>query len=195
MFKKIFNTLIIILLLLAFFHAPILEGLANFLIVQDKLEKTDAIMVLAGDNNGERVAQAVKLYNQGYGKYLLMSGGPVMWHETYADNMKRQAVFLGVNPKNILVQDRSLSTYEDAKYSFPILKAHGIKSIILVSSPFHMRRALRTVKRAFKNEIKVIGYPVQKDKNIANGWWTRHEGTQAIIWEYEALVFYTIKGI
>lgn len=187
--------LLAVIFLVYFIHPYILEGLANYLVVQDKLEKADIILVLAGDSNGERVAQAVDLYKNGYAPKILMSGGPVMWGETYAENMRRQALFLGVPAKDILLQDRSESTYEDAKYSAEILKTKEIRIIILVTSPFHMRRALRTANRQFGPDFKIIAYPVQNSRYQAKDWWKRHEDTQVIVWELEALVFYTLKGI
>jgi len=183
------------LVILVVFHAPILEGMARWLIVQDKLEKADAIVVLAGDSNGERVAQGVELYKKGYAKFILMSGGPVMWKETYAENMRRQARSLGIPDKDIWVQAQSESTYEDARFSYSILKERNVKSIILVTSPFHSRRATRTAKRVFGREIKIISFPVQKSRSRAEGWWTRHEDTQTIIWELEAMIFYALKGL
>jgi len=196
---KTLGRIAVILLLMVFLvyiiHPYFLEALANYLVVQDKLEKADIILVLAGDSNGERVAQAVDLYKNGYAPKILMSGGPVMWGETYAENMKRQALFLGVPGKDILLQDRSESTYEDAKYSAETLRNKGMRTIILVTSPFHMRRALRTVKRQFGADFKIIAYPVQTSRYQTKDWWKRHEDTQVIVWELEALIFYSLKGI
>lgn len=194
-FARVLSVIIVLSVILVVFHVPILEGFARWLIVQDKLEKADAIVVLAGDSNGERVAQGVELYKRGYGKFILMSGGPVMWKETYAENMRRQARALGVPDRDIVVQAQSESTYEDARFSYAILKERKVRSIILVTSPFHSRRAMRTAKRVFGKEIKIISYPVQKSRSRAEGWWTRHEDTQTIVWELEAMIFYTLKGL
>jgi uncharacterized SAM-binding protein YcdF (DUF218 family) len=195
-FIRICYVIITLLTLMIIFHPFLLERAAEYLIVQDKLEKADAILVYAGDANGERVAQAVDLYKKGYGKFLLMSGGPAIWHQTYADNMRAQAKSLGVADKDILIEDRSCSTYEDAKFSLPMLKAKKVRSVILVTSPYHMRRALRTTRRQFDKEgIKVIAYPVQNSEFKVKGWWKRHDATQVVVWEYEAFIFYLIKGI
>jgi uncharacterized SAM-binding protein YcdF (DUF218 family) len=109
--------------------------------------------------------------------------------------MKTQAIYLGVDPKNIIIQDRSLSTIEDAKFSLEILKAKKIKSLILVTSPFHMRRAAEVVRKQFGKEIKVIAYPVQKSSFNPNQWWKRHEDTQTVIVELLSTIFYKIKRI
>jgi len=173
----------------------VLEGMANYLVVQDKLEKADVIIVLGGDNNGERVSQGIRLYKEGFAKHLLMSGGSLAWKLTCAQWMKRQAVESGVPAAVILLQDRSRSTIEDAKFSLPIIKNYGFKSVILVTSPTHSRRAAKVFRRVFPREgIKVIIYPAQKSEFNPHRWWTRHEDTAYVVWEYVSLVLYFFKG-
>jgi uncharacterized SAM-binding protein YcdF (DUF218 family) len=172
-----------------------LEGTARFLIVQDKLEAADVIVVLAGDNNGERVDEAVKLYKKGYAKKLLMSGGPLAWKLTHAQWMKRQAARMGVPKASILLQEQSESTLEDAKFTLPIIKKYGFKSVILVTSPTHTRRAKRVFRKMYAGQgIKVLVYPVQDSKFKLQRWWSRHEDTQRVIWEYVSFVYYFFKG-
>src|SRR3989339_2207318 len=122
MLKKLFICFVVFIILFVFFYSFIFQGMASFLKVQDKLEKADVILTLAGDSNGERVAQAVALYKQGYVPKILMSGGPAVWHLTYAENMRRQATSLGVPAEDVVLQDRSKSTMEDIKFSLPILQ-------------------------------------------------------------------------
>ncbi|MFA4966610.1 MAG: YdcF family protein [Candidatus Margulisiibacteriota bacterium] len=173
----------------------VLNGLANFLIIQDKLEKADVILVLAGDSNGERVEGAANLFKLGYAPKILMSGGPAVWNLTYAQNMREEARLLGIPDKDILIQDRSKSTYEDIKFSFRILKKINAKSVILVSSPYHMRRAVSLARKLYPKEgIKVIAFPCQKSEWKKEGWWLRHEATQPVIHEYMALFQYLLKG-
>lgn len=195
MIKKILIAVIIIILLLMLLHPIILTSMSDFLCVQDKLEKADVILTLAGDSNGERVAQAVELYKQKWAPKILMSGGPAIWHLTYAQNMRRQATSLGVPSQAVLLEDKSKSTFEDIEFSLPILKKLKVKTIILVSSPFHMRRSSLVARKYYTKEgIKVISYPVQKSEFNPNHWWIRHEDTQPVITEYLSLVMYLLKG-
>ncbi|NQU16564.1 MAG: YdcF family protein [Candidatus Saganbacteria bacterium] len=170
--------------------------MAGFLIVQDDLKKADAIIVLSGDGNGERMEQGAKLYKDGYAKYVLISGGQLYWKITYADIIRQHAESLGVPRSAILVEDRSESTYENAKLSIPALVDKKIKSIILVTSPTHTRRAIRTFRRLFNPAgIEVIVYPVQKSRFSKKGWWRRHEDTQLVVFEYIKLIGYVFKGL
>ncbi|MDD5383049.1 MAG: YdcF family protein [Candidatus Margulisbacteria bacterium] len=187
---------IVIVLIAGFSLYPfMLEGAASFLIVRERITPADLIVVLAGDDNGERVTEGVKLYREGYARKLLMSGGPLAWEMTAAEVMKRQAEKMGIPGGAISLQDRSKSTLEDAEFSLPIVKGSGARSVILVTSPTHSRRALRVFKKVFSRErIRVVSCPARVTKFKLPRWWERHEDTQAVVSEYVALVFYFFKG-
>lgn len=172
-----------------------LNGMARALIVRDKLEPVDIIVVLSGDNNGERVDEAVKLYKKGFARKILMSGGPLAWRLTAAEWMKKQALVLRVPSRAILLEDESESTLDNARFSRAILQRNGAKAVILVTSPTHSRRAKQVFEKTLKkDQIKVLSWPVQKSKFKLDQWWTRHEDTQAVMWEYVSLVYYFLKG-
>jgi uncharacterized SAM-binding protein YcdF (DUF218 family) len=184
---------IVILMILA---APFaLNYLGQRLIVSEPLVKADAIVVLGGSANGERVVEAVKLYRAGYAPYLLMSGGPLAWKLTDAEWMKKQAEESGVPAGRILLQDRSRSTLEDGKFSLPIVKQHGFRSIILVTSPQHTRRAGRVFRKMFGREgIKVVVRPAAGSEFNPDRWWRRYEDRALVVWEYLSSVLYFLKG-
>jgi uncharacterized SAM-binding protein YcdF (DUF218 family) len=188
--------LLFLVLLALYLSCPyILNGLARFLVVSDRLDKADVIIVLSGDTNGERTSQGVELYKQGYANRLLMSGGQMAWQLSYAGWMKKQAETLGVPAGAILTQDRSRSTLEDAQFSLPIAEQNHFKSVILVTSPYHTRRAAAVFKKIFgRAGIRVMVYPVQHSDFNPHDWWRRHHDTSRVVWEYVARVMYLLKG-
>lgn len=196
--KKLFVFLFFLLVLLPvlFFTYPfILNNAARHLIVQDAIKPSDIILVLGGDDNGERVDEAVKLYKNGYAKKILMSSGPLAWKLTGAEWMKKQALAEGVPARAILLEDRSLSTIDNAKLSLPILEKEKVKTVILVTSPTHTRRSKKVFDRIFKPAgIQVSYRPAQRNSFKLDGWWKRHEDTQLVVWEYVSLMFYFMKG-
>jgi len=172
-----------------------LTRLAEFLIVSDKLVPADVIVVLAGDGNGERVDEGAKLYQVGYAPRILMSGGPLAWHLTCAEWMKKQAVFLGVPARVLVLEAQSRSTLENAKFSLPILAKLQTKSVILVTSPTHTRRAKWVFERVLRPaQIKVYVVPARASEFKLSCWWTRHEDIQLVVWEYVSLVYYLLRG-
>jgi uncharacterized SAM-binding protein YcdF (DUF218 family) len=197
--KRIFwlALLFLIILLACFLFPAFLNGMARFLIVRDEIKPADVIIVLSGDENGERVDEAVRLYRRGYAKKMLMSGGPLAWRLTAAEWMKRQAVVRGVPKNAIMLEEKSRSTVENARFSLRILKKHKVKSCILVTSPQHSRRSKRVFKKFFEREgIKISSHPVPLEKSGFKlpGWWKRHEDTQKVMWEYVAFVYYLLRG-
>ncbi len=69
---------------------------------QSPLVKSEAIVVLVGSTNGNRVKEAVKLYDQGFADKLVFSGFKV-YPETYSSAlMKTYAMKLGV-PENKII--------------------------------------------------------------------------------------------
>ncbi len=172
----------------------VLNGLADHLIVRDPLAKADVILVLSGDDNGERAAAGIELYKQGYAGHLLMSGGPLAGRLTAAGWMKKQAVAAGVPAAAVLVQERSRSTLEDAEFSLPLVQANGFRSVVLVTSPYHTRRAAAVFRKLYPPAgIRVIVYPARSSFE-PHGWWQRRADAFEVVREYAARALYLLKG-
>ncbi|MBU0686430.1 MAG: YdcF family protein [Candidatus Margulisbacteria bacterium] len=187
---------LIVIVVLFSFKTSILQGLSSFLVIAHPLEKADAIVVLGGEN-GERVYSASNLYKKGYAPLIILTGGNLAWRLSEVDVMKKQALFYGIPASKIITENKSLSTLENAKFIMPILKERGIEKIILVTSPYHMRRAYQTFNKQLRKEkIDVIAAPVPPNKYTTynpNRWWERHEDKQFVIMEYIKLFSYFVK--
>jgi len=167
----------------------------NFLIVKENPVKADVIIVLGGDNI-LRTDYSIKLYNEGYSNILLFSGGKDDINgENSADIMGKEAVRLNVPSKNIIVENKAISTYENAIFTKKILMDHSFKSAIIVTSDYHMRRSRLVYNKAFKNTgIKLIFCSVQ-DTNFKPKWWfINNYSRNVVISEYEKLLGYFIEG-
>lgn len=56
----------------------------------------------------------------------------------YAGNLQQ----LGVDHADLLLEPRSMNTWQNAQFSGPLLKAYGADRVLLVSSGFHLRRGM-----------------------------------------------------
>ncbi len=82
---------------------------------------------------------------------LLFSGGGIDSKYSEADtfiqtlNELSKYLKIKIDKKQILIEDRSLNSFENAKYTKEILQKRGIldPKIILVTSVYHMKRAIR----------------------------------------------------
>ncbi len=123
----------------------LLPAAASFLLVKNHLKPADVIVVLGGDDD-RRVKQAVALYQQGVSKFMIMSGADNDGSTRMVHYMKRDAVNAGVPADKILIEPKAQHTYQHPIFVKPIMVAHGFRSAIVVSSPYHMRRVdMRTV--------------------------------------------------
>lgn len=199
--RQIIAGVIIILLVFPFItYRYWLPEVAKYLIVQDKLIPADVIVVISG--RGLRYQYAVRLFNDGYAKYILFNynGEDVfsvvgVRFDPEAE-IKNLAVSNGIPLDRIFTEGRCTSTYEDMLYTKENIIKKQFKSAIIVSNNFHMRRVLLTFKKVFKdNDLKVMFVPVPMEMDGINpdGWWTREYDLIKVFDEYVKFMFYYFK--
>lgn len=137
----------------------------------------DAIVAVSGGDTVARTDGAIELYKSGWAPRLIFSGaaadksGP-----SNAEAMMRQALDEGVLAKDILLDETSETTKENADNSINIFEKNNIHSVILVTSPYHQRRAgLEFGKRAGMN-VKIINHPLKEDSQWNEWWWLSPSG-------------------
>ena len=123
---------------------------------RDRAQKADAIVVLgarvlpggvAGPSLAGRARRAVELYRRGLAPKIITTGGigdnpPA--EARVAANILENA---GVPPRDVLREETSISTWENAVNAAKICRAHGWKRVIVVSEPFHLFRARRNFEK------------------------------------------------
>jgi uncharacterized SAM-binding protein YcdF (DUF218 family) len=173
---------------------PLLTAVGRNLIVQNRLERADMIIVLAGGRGDERVRQAAALYQQGYAPLVLLSGGEEMAGISVPEVLRRQALALGIPPDALLSEPDSTSTAEQARFLRPLLEPRGIRRAIIVTSSYHTRRTRRLFRKAFAGSgIDLRVYPVQNDVFNPDGWWTREQDTETLVIEYIKLAISVVR--
>ncbi len=92
------------------------------------------------DELKRRVDKAVEVYKQGLAPYIIFTGADT-GAGCEAEVMKELAVKQGVLPDRIITETRATDTITNAKYSVEIMRSKGWSSAILVSNPYHLKRA------------------------------------------------------
>ncbi len=149
--------------------------LGSWLAVEDPLVKSDAIVAISGDT-GARVDTAVALWKQGYAPVIVFSGASVDPESvSSAEIMRREALRQGVPEAATLIEPASTTTAENATHVAKLMIARTLRSAILVTSPYHQRRAALEFERAFQpHGLVVRNYPARDPEWNALLWW-RHE--------------------
>jgi uncharacterized SAM-binding protein YcdF (DUF218 family) len=88
--------------------------------------------------------------------------------------MKRAAVAAGVPGNAIVVEGTSATTEENAQRVAELMKSRGMRSAILVTSPYHQRRAAILFEREFDRAgLSFRNHPADDPDWDATLWWTR----------------------
>lgn len=120
-------------------------------------EKSDCIIILGCQVRGttlsqflkERLNKGIELYNQGFAKYIIVSGGQGPGENiTEAEAMKSYLVSKGIDDKNIIMEDKSSNTMENLKYSKLLMDEKNLNTAIIVSNKYHLKRASIMAGRA-----------------------------------------------
>lgn len=187
--------LLFAVLLLA--REPILLGIGNFLIVKDELRPADLIHVLGGDV--ERIDYGIELYKSGFGKKILFTGGRVelpLIEATYSHLARAHAESKGVPAENILPDESAAtSTFEEVLELQQILKSDSLlQTLLIVSSPYHLRRARWIFSKALNHRVQLQFTPVPFEKSRhKQRWWTTELSLQAVVNEYLKIPFYILN--
>lgn len=195
-FLKVLIAFALILLLLYVGHGFIFEKAGKYLYYKDEMKPADVIVVLAGEEI-ERVEYGVKLFKEGWARKdkMVLAGGPLVWKYTWASLMKEQAMYLGVPKNAILLEDKSRTTEEDARFTKEILNKYRYKSCILVTSPYHSRRATKIFRKIMGDKIMVISAPSEKSWFSFDEWWKRRRDRSTVFNEYSKFVWLWIFGV
>lgn len=88
-----------------------------------------------------RLVDAVRIYRKTE-KPLIVSGGVVGSGVSEASVARRVLIDLGVDAKDIILEERSRDTVENARFVRAIFRARGFRKGLLITSAYHMRRSL-----------------------------------------------------
>ena len=177
------------------FKEPILLAFGDFLIVQDELKPIDVIHVIAGDDY--RTEYAIQLYKQGYAKYIFFTGGWCKTHGKHGEHGQQLAVSQGIELEAIAFDDSAVtSTFSEAirLKAWMNQRPVPIHSVMVVSDPFHMRRARWTYRQVLGKGIDIIMAPVPFDQMPYKWqWWTDEGSKKYVKVEYTKTVYYFLR--
>ena len=103
--------------------------------------------------------------------------------------MRAVAIDQGIPADRIEIEPRARNTYENVAFVQEILDRHQWNKILLVSSPYHMRRA-RMVWNKIAPEITVIPSPPQNAQFYEHTRGATMAQIRGILWEYLAIAYY-----
>lgn len=158
-------------------------------------QPADAIVAVSGGDTAARTEEAIRLYKNGWAPKLIFSGAALdKTGPSNAEVMRGQALGSGVPAEDIIIEEYSETTRENAEKTEDILHANNVSSVILVTSGYHQRRAgLEFSKRT--GTIELRNHPVARDKQWSAWWWLTPGGWFLAISEFIKIIAFYIGGV
>jgi len=117
----------------------------------------------------ERINHAVDLYRQGKVRKLIFTGGQGNSNEpTEAAAASSYAQANGIPIQDILVEQKSHTTFENIVNAKQLADANSLKTVLVVSDPMHMKRAMTMAR-----DVGLIAYPSPTPTTRYVGWRTQ----------------------
>ena len=179
---------------------------AHVLIVKAEMPAADAIVVLSGSSTYiERANWAAKLYREGRAPIIVLTDDGLIggWDNRedrnphYYEMTARRLQQQGVPADRIqLAPGIALGTYEESVLVRDYASAHDLKRLLVVTSGYHSRRALWSIRRACEGsgiQVGIDSAPPGWQTPSPWLWWSRRWGWKVVGGEYVKMVYYWTK--
>ena len=189
-----------LLLLLSAFAFP---RLGAWLVVEDPLEKADAVVILGGTMY-ERPMEAVELYKEGWAPRIYLFRQIADWGEQllvernfpYTREVDLQIDVMGRLgvPRDVIgILDQANSTAEESDDVLALTTREKFARVIIVTSKQHTRRARLVMNRRMNPAgVRVIVRSSRFDRSEVDRWWTNRSTLRFTLFETQRLLGYWI---
>lgn len=165
-----------------------LPAAGSILVGAEPPRKTDAVLVLAGDQTGLRIRKAAQLVQQGFAPIVLVSGPTLFYGQNEADMAIAFLVGQGY-PASLFkpCRMRADSTYSEALAFRDSECASGLRSLTVVTSDYHTARSRRIYRRVFPSlDLNVVAAPDRAFR--LPDWWHSRESRKTFFLEWTKTV-------
>jgi len=169
---------------------PLMRFAAEELIVEDSLQKSDAIIVLSDDNfYADRATRTAELYRQDLAPSVVASGIRLRPYAGISELMLHDLIERGVPKEHIVLFPQNADdTREEATALSQLLAERKWKSVIIVTSNYHTRRARFIFRKVFSQDIRVeVASARDADFDPAN-WYEHRRAIKRFVHEVAGLV-------
>ena len=163
-------------------------------LVLDRPEHADTLVVLAGDRNDCRFLRGLELLRQGYAPRMLVdeSSNMIFFGRTAVELEDQRLRSLDLKRDQVRVCPiKSDSTDEETRYVAQCLDADQIRSVLLVTSDFHTRRAFSIFQQCLPRYRWSIA-ACRDDSVFKQSWWRRREWAKTSFMEWTKLIWWDV---
>lgn len=175
----------------------------NYLVVNEPLERADAVFSLAGGR--DRWLEAIDLYHEGWASHIVLSPG---YPDRVVDVIRGRGIRfptemelvadafrqMRVPPRAVTVLPHEMdNTAQEAEAIRKLVKEQGWSRLIVVTSKYHSRRSRFAVRRELKGTpVRLIVRTSRYDGATPEKWWKNRGDVRYVLSEYQKLILYAL---
>lgn len=165
---------------------------AGRLLVINHPERADAILILAGETD-HRPARGLELFEQGYAAKVILDvpAKEKIYHWTTPEIAERWISTLPEADAISVCRIYGRSTKAEALEAAACAERLGIRTVLLVTSDYHTRRALST----FKRELPGMAFSIAAAYDsieFGTQWWRHREWAKTTLYEWMRLGWWVL---
>ncbi|HEX6625537.1 MAG TPA: YdcF family protein [Pyrinomonadaceae bacterium] len=178
-------------------------GAARALMVRADIERADAVVVLSGSTSYvERARWAARLFREGRAPRVVLTndGRRGGWSQSeernpfFVERAVEELSRAGV-PRGLIevLPETVAGTHDEAVLLREYAASKGLRSVCVVTSAYHSRRALWTLRRAFEGSAVEVGLSAPPPGGLTPSpatWWFSASGWQVVAGEYLKFIYY-----
>jgi uncharacterized SAM-binding protein YcdF (DUF218 family) len=180
---------ILVVVLLGIIAILLVRSAGSFLVVNAP-EPSDVIVVMGGGEGDLRYWNGVRLMQEGHAHHLLLnvfSRGEIFGHSEI--DLARDFLNRTSPGQSTVCPVQLNSTYDEANYVAQCLEGSGVKSILLVTSAYHSRRALAILQRRLP-QYHFSVYAADDPFYFGTRWWTNREWAKTTLAEWQRYLWW-----
>jgi uncharacterized SAM-binding protein YcdF (DUF218 family) len=182
---------ILVLIVLGILATYLFRHAACFLVISAP-EPADVIVIMAGGDDDLRYWNAVKLMHEGYAPRLVLD--VYARGKTYGQSdveLAQQFLSRTTPGQSALCLAKENSTYDESRYLGRCLAGSGVRSVLVVTSDYHTRRAL-SILRARLPQYHFAMYAADDSFYFGRRWWTNREWAKTTLAEWQRYIWWQL---
>lgn len=198
-------TIIVLIILLFALSGIILTSIGEFLVLDERPSKSDAIAVLnTGVEYYPRLIESADLLKRGWADKIIINGnrktdklreiedlGFVECCPWYENSLRILSLF-GVPRDNVICisAEDAYDTVSEAKIVGEEILKRGLTRVIITTSKSHTKRAKFIWKKMYRDRLSLCIVSAKADPYNPNGWWRDGRQIRWVFAEYGAWIYY-----
>lgn len=193
--KRWLKRVMILAIIVAAIGAGSLFGLGYYLSPQSPLAKADAVVAISGGDTAARTDEAVRLYRDKWAPEVIFSGAALDPNSpSNAAAMAKLAEEQGVPAAAIIKDEAAANTRQNAAGVAAIAHQRGYRTIILVTSPYHQRRANIAFQRELDAGVTIINHSSYDQTWRRSHWWATAYSRELTLSELQKVLYELASG-